>query len=218
MEQYSAYIKIAVIALVVTLVITALVFAHYAQIATYNGTLVVPAGNTYLGPNTPNQTAAPAVTSAPANVFTAASDTPWHDVHGRIYPYAFSAPTTLNLVTFPKDTYDIYAINCCGIDPGSNVLVGVDYKADTSESKLTYVQNWWHQFGGLKGIASIDQFTNSKGLTGFKAKYYDASGDTPNTDVFFEVPDHQNYVIHLASGSLDPAVFSKIVDSVSWGK
>lgn len=194
---------------------TILVLIHYSRISGRPGTLVIPAGNTYLGPNAPDQHPQPTQKST-SGKFTVASDVPWHVIRGRIYPYSFSVPTTLNLKTFDNDKYDIYAINCCGIDPGSNVLIGVDFKADPKESKLVYVENWWHQFGGLKSVAGIDQFTNSKGLKGYKAKYVNAAGEIPNLDVFFEVPGHPDYVIHLASGSLDTDVFSKIIDSVAW--
>jgi hypothetical protein len=215
MEFNNSYIKVTGIAVVITLVLTALVFIHYAQISKRQGSLVIPAGNTYLGPNAPAQSSQVIPTNT-ANIFTAAPDVPWHDVHGRIYPYTFSAPTTLTLTTFNNDPYDISAISCCGIDPGSNVLIGVDFKANPNQQKLAYVQNWWHQFSGLKSVSSIDEFTNSKGLKGYKAKFVNSAGETPNLDVFFEVPGHPELVIHLASGTLDPAVFTKIVDSVSW--
>lgn len=220
--ENGPYMKVIGIAVVITLIMTGLVFAHYRQISNRPGTLVIPAGNTYLGPNAPDQNPAPAKKGNP-NQFTAAPDVPWHDVTGRLYPYTFSVPTTLNLVTFPNDAYDIYAISCCGIDPGSNVLVGVDNLKNNAartkyinQTKLTYVQDWWHQFSGLKSVSSIDQFTNSKGLKGYKAKYVNAAGEIPNLDVFFEIPGHPEYVIHMASGSLDPDVFTKIIDSVSW--
>lgn len=195
--------NVIAIAIGITLLLTALVLLHFRAISGRTGSLVIPAGNTYLGPNTP----------APQQPEGA-----WREVHGRIYPYIFSVPTSLKLTTFPDDTYDIYAIDCCGIAPGSNVLVGVDYKADPKTSKLAYVQNWWKQFSGLKSVSSIDQFTSSKGLKGYKAKYVNSAGDTPNIDVFFEVPGNPEYVIHLASGTVDSSVFAKIVDSVGWQK
>lgn len=214
-KEYASYIKVTGIAVACTVLITILVLLHYQQISKRTGSIVIPAGNTYLGPNAPNQNTQTAPTT-PSNVFTAASDTPWHDIHGRLYPYTFSVPATLTLTTFNNDPYDIYAIDCCGVSPGSNVLIGVDFKADPNETKLAYVQNWWHQFSALKSVASITQFTNSKGLKGYKAKYVNASGETPNLDVFFEVPGRSELVIHLASGTLDPAIFDKLIDSVAW--
>lgn len=204
MDFDSSYIKVAGIAVVITLVLSALVLIHYQQISKRTGTIVIPAGNTYLGPNTP-----------PEN---APSDTTWKTFAGHTYPYSFSAPESLNLTTFQNDIYDIYAIDCCNIAPSANVLIGVDPKANPKESKLAYVQNWWHQFSALKSVTSIDRFTNASGLKGYKARYVNSAGETPNLDVFFEVPDRPELVIHLASGTLDSATFDKIVDSVRWGK
>ena len=220
----SSYKKIIIIAAVITVLLTALVLVHYRAISGRAGSLVIPAGNTYLGPDAPNQNSQPTPTGS-ANVFTAAADVPWHPVRGRIYAYSFSAPATLTLKTFNNDIYDIYAISCCGVDPGSNVLIGVDNLKNHPDenqyigtSKLAYVQNWWHQFSALKSVASIEPFTNTAGLKGYKAKYVNSAGETPNLDVFFEVPNHPEYVIHMASGTLDPPIFTKMVDSVSWEK
>lgn len=210
MEFRASDIKVAAIAVGITLVLTLLVLVHYGQISKRPGVLVIPAGNTYLGPNAPKQGTQP-------------TDTTWRDVHGRIYPYVFSAPAALSLKTFDNDPYDIYAIDCCGIDPGSNVLIGLDNLQQTpskthyiSQSKRVYVQEWWKQFGALKGVTGIDQFTNSKGLKGYKARYFNDAGKSPNLDVFFEIPAHPEYVIHLASGTLDGTLFDTIIDSVAW--
>ena len=216
-QEYSVhYTKSVVVAVIVTIVLTILVFLHYKSISSRPGSLVIPAGNTYLGVSPTPATSAPTTQAL-------ARDT-WRPVHGHIYPYTFSAPATLKLVTFPQDPYDIYAIDCCGLDPGSNVLIGVDNLKNASDRaqyinmpKLNYVQNWWKQFGALNNVGSIDEFTNSKGLKGFKAKYVNAAGETPNLDVFFEVPGHPEYVIHLASGTLTSDVFARVIDSLEWG-
>jgi hypothetical protein len=209
MEEHK---KILAVAVSITAVLVILVLLHYRAISGRPGTLVIPAGNTYLGPNTPNFQTQPKADQPLA-------ETPWKTFHGRIYPYTFSAPEDLKLKTFPNDVYDIYAIDCCGVDPGANVLVGVDHlKNNINQSLLAYVQNWWHQFSGLKSVTSIDPFTNSKGLKGYKAKFVNSAGETPNLDVFFEVPGHPEYVIHMASGTLDTDTFAKIIDTVSWEK
>ncbi len=143
---------------------------------------------------------------------------------GKKYPYSFSVPSTLKLTTFPNDQFDIYAIAWENRPPDQNVLVGVDnltrtdaLKQYVSLSKRSYVENWWKQFGGLKGVASIVEFTNSKGLKGYRAKFLNSANQTPNEDVFFETPDPK-YVIHLASGILDTTLFNTIIDTVAWTK
>jgi hypothetical protein len=187
--EYAPYLRTFIAAIVITVVMTAIVLLHWRQISGRTGTIIIPAGNTYLGPTV-------------------------RTVKGNIYPYAFSAPGTLTLVTFPNDPYDMYAV--AGRDPASNVLIGVDAKADPQQTKLAYVQNWWKQFSSLTGVKSVDPFTNNNGLEGYRVKYLMANGESPSLDVFFEVQDKPQYVIHLANGTLDPDVFAKIVDSVAW--
>jgi len=226
-ENISSYRKTIVVAAGITVILTIFVIVHYIRIAGRPGTILLPNGSTYLGPNAPRPEAdQPLAETGTTNVFTAAADTPWHEVKGNIYPYVMSIPTTLTLVA-PEgsNSYDIYAISWGGYDTNSTVLIGVDDLTNNpntskyiNQPKPRYVNAWWRQFGGLTGVASINQFTNSKGLKGYKAKYVNASGQSPNMDIFFEVPNHPEYMIHLANGILDPAVFDKIVDSVNWGK
>ncbi len=206
----------------------------------FKGTIVLPAGGTYLGPS---ETTAPAPTLPPAQPtanqqpttnsqqpvtsntgkFTVPANASWVAVYGNKYPYVFRAPKALNLVTFPNDQFDIYAIAWNNQPPDQNVLIGVDnlnrndnLKQYINVSKRGYVENWWKQFG-LTGVSSITEFTNSNNLEGYRAKYTTASGLSPNDDVFFETPNPA-YVIHLASGVLDSSVFNLIIDSVSWKK
>ncbi len=196
----SPYKKVIAIAVAITVIGIILVLVHYQQISGRTGSIVIPAGNTYLGP-TPTQ--------------SPTSDT-WQTVKGNIYPYAMSVPASLTLTTFPNDPYDMYAI--AGRDPESNVLIGIDTKANPSETKSAYIQSWRKQFSVLTGVKSIDPFTNSKGLKGYKVKFLNAGGESPNSDIFFEVPDKPQYVIHLSNGPLDGTVFDTIVDSVGWNQ
>jgi len=205
METNTSTIKVVGIAVGITLFLTVLVLVHYQRISKRPGSLVIPAGNTYLGPNAPKQNAEPV------------NNNTWREVKGLIFPYTMSVPADLKLITFDNDPYDIYAIDCCNVPPDSNVLIGVDtVKTNITQSKMDYVRNWWHQFSGLKSVASIEEFTNSKGLKGYKAKFVNSAGETPNLDVFFEVPDHPENIIHLTSGTLDADTFAKIIDSIGW--
>ncbi len=196
----SSYKKVIGLAVAVTVIGVVLVLLHYRRISGKQGTIVIPAGNTYLGP---------IPTQAPS---TGQRQT----VKGHIYPYTLTVPATLALTTFPDDPYDMYAI--AGRDAASNVLIGIDAKANPRETKSTYIQNWRKQFSVLTGVGSIDPFTNSTGLKGYKVKFLNAAGEAPTLDIFFEVPDKPQYVIHLSNGPLDPAVFADIVDSVGWEK
>ncbi len=201
----SSYKKAAAVAVVITVIGIVLVIINYRQISGRQGTIVIPAGNTYLGP-TPTQ--------APG---TAA----WQTVKGHIYPYTLSVPGTITLTTFPNDPYDMYALG--GNDPSSNVLIGVDdlsknadRNAYINQPKTVYINQWWKQFSVLTGVKRIDPFTNSKGLKGYKVKFLATGGESPSLDIFFEVAAAPQYVIHLSNGQLDAAVFDRIVDSVGW--
>ncbi len=205
-------------------------------------TIVLPAGGTYLGPTeTPAPTSPPVVVSTTPTVkstpksgkesymtasgkFAVGADAPWVPVNGNKYPYSFQSPKSLTLVALSKDQYDIYALSINNQSPDSNVLIGVDdlRKTDALKkyiaiSKRTYVEQWWKQFGGLKGVASIVEFTNSKGLKGYRARYLNSANQSPNEDVFFEVKE-PHFIIHIASGVLDSSVFDPLIDSISWGK
>jgi hypothetical protein len=211
-SQYKLYYIAAVIGVCITLLFICIVLFHYRSIS-------------ISAPGAPiDLTAKPTSQSAGGdpNQFTVAPDTIWEKVTGNVYPYSFSSPITLSLATFPDDKYDMYAIVWKGQPADQNVLMGVDnLKNDAARShfiskpKITYVREWYKQFG-LKGVSSIVEFTNSNGLKGYKAKYFNSAGVANNTDVFFEVPGNPQYVVHFASGVLAPDVFDKMIDSVNW--
>jgi hypothetical protein len=221
----------------ISIVIIALIILQHNL--SFKGTIVLPAGGTYLGPSettTQAPTAPPALPSVASakegqplpttpspGKFTVAGNATWINVSGRIYPYSFQSPKSLSLVTFPNDQFDIYAISWNNHPPDQNVLIGVDNLKRTDNlkqyinvSKRGYVENWWKQFG-LTGVSSITEFTNSNNLKGYRAKYKTAAGLSPNDDIFFETPDPA-LVIHLASGVLDSSVFNLIIDTVAWKK
>lgn len=210
------------IALGVSIGLVLLVILQHNLAFQKSGTIILPAGGTYLGP-----TDSPAPTPIEIAAVISTTTTPvaekkgtWVTVKGNKYPYSFEAPSSLKLVPLSKDQYDIYAISINNQPPDSNVLIGVDDLRRTDAlkkyipiSKRTYVEEWWKQYGGLKGIKTIMEFENSKGTKGYRAKYI----GSPTDDVFFEVGE-PHFVIHMAGGVLDPAVFDAIIDSVSWNK
>lgn len=223
-QQLSSLMKVAAIAGVGGLLLLGFIVIQYGFSKKRDGTVVLPAGTTYLGPsNTPVDTPVTAAPQPAAQKVTYPETDKWVTNKGKIYPYTFQTPQSMELVTFPDDVYDIYAIKWGNILPQSNVLIGVDNlrndeknKAYISGSKRTYVNEWWKQFSGLKGVGSIEEFVNSKGLKGYRVKYLNAAGQSPNDDIFFEVQGKPEYVIHLASGILDMTLFNKIVDTVAW--
>lgn len=215
------------VAIAITVILTIVVIAHYQRIKDRKGTIVLPAGGTYLGPsNQPSsankKTDVPKDLGSGAGAVNSSPSTKkgYLTIKGNKYPYAFEVPESVKLTTFPNDVYDVYAIAREGVDPYSAVLIGVDdltqdaKKSVYIQKPLTdYVNDWWKQFGGLKGVSSLSEFTNGKGLKGVKAKFVNGSSD----DIFFTSPDAK-HIIHLANGPLEQKIFDAIVYSVAWGE
>ena len=203
--------KIFIGTIIGSFVLAVVIFAGYQHSLKSEGRISFPAGDTYLGP-TPTQT-------NQKQAFTASKDTPWVSYSGNLYPYTFSYPETLSLVSFTNDSV---GIDWTGVPPEQNVLVNIEL-IETQDPNLVgkpleYVQDWWQYFSGLKGVRSVTEFTNSQGLKGYKAIYINQAGESPNVDVFFETPNEPSILIHLANGILDPEIFERIIDSVKFGQ
>ena len=188
--------------------------------------VTLPGGITYLG-QTPTPLPSPTgnAASIPAGQFKADRAVAWKIYTGNTYPYRFSYPVTLPIAAFPDDPSDAAAVNWGAGSLQEKVLLSVidisQFKilsAYVKEPKIGFAQNWWREFSGLSGVATVSAFTNGKGMKGYRAIYINSAGQTPNVDIFFEVPQNPKLVIRIANGVLDPALFDKIVDSVEWKK
>lgn len=214
--------KIVIACVIGMLLLGGALYAGYRYSQSKSSGVVLPGGTTYLGPSPSSPPQQPTTPPQPTPVpFSAAADVPWKTQYGRIYPYTLSFPETLPLVVFIEDPIDSVAISLPGIPPQQNILLNmeiIDQRDPTlvTQKKLDYVTNWWKFFSGLKGVADVTPFTNATGLKGYKAHYVNNADKTPNVDVFFEVPNRQNLMIHLANGMLEPDLFDRIVDSVRW--
>lgn len=215
-------LKVGGIALLLVVFLLVIIFVWHAWTTKRASRTILHSGVTYVGP-TPqgglqNQPALPAK-------FEAKPDEQWKTVTGVIYPYNFQAPQSLELVRFPEDQYDIYAVSYNNQPPQSHVLIGVDNLSNNpkleeyiSKPKIEYVRNWWKQFGALSGVSSITPFTNSQGMKGYKARFLLQGGNpTSYDDIFFETSKKKDVVIHLSNSILSDQVFDKIVDTVVWG-
>lgn len=197
-------------------------FVAYRFSQKSSSNIILPGGTTYLGPSPKSEEKQIPTAASPAK-FTVDATVDWKPQKGKIYPFSFSLPSTLPLVVFTEDATDSVAIAWGNIPPQENVLLNMEFidKRDPNlvkESKLDYVKNWYKFFSGLKGVADVTPFTNTNGMKGYKASYINTAGTTPNTDVFFEIPNQPNLMLHLGNGVLDPGVFERILDSVKWNK
>ena len=190
------------------------------------GRIILPGGITYLGPTpTPasGYTAGKPTPAIPQGTFTADDTIAWKTWSGTVFPYRFSYPQTLPLQSFQNDPLDSVGIVWGKLPANQNILLSVITLSSNTASapyaakpKIEFVQNWWKEFPGLKGVKTIEPFTNRKGLKGYKARFINSEGKTPNLDIFFEVPENPKLIIRVANGILDDPVFEKIVESVEW--
>lgn len=222
-EQFDQpdFSKLVIATVVGVLLLGGAVYAAYRYSQKQAGNIVLPGGVTYLGPS-PNPPTGGQPPTAPLR-FTAASDVSWLKQSGKIYPYTFSYPSTLQIVVFPDDLSDKIAIAWGNIPPEYNILLNIEFIKSRDPKyfdlpKIEYVRNWYKFFSGLKGAKKVEPFTNTNGLKGYKASYINLSDQTPNTNVFFEVPGDPNLMILLANGILDPQIFDRIVDSLSFNQ
>lgn len=222
-EDTKNYMKIGLIAVVAVVVLTGITIGAYNYAKKRSSTVVLPGGTTYLGPSQEQAAAPPQANPGPSK-FTIDPNTPWKTVSGNYYPFSFSYPETLVLVIFPNDKTDSVAVSFNNIPAQQNLIfravdiniIEPDLKEYINKPKIEYVKNWWKQYSGLKGAKSIDQFVNAKGMTGYKALYITQGGDTPNMDVFFEIPNKPNMMIWFSRSILDQTVFDRIIDSFYW--
>lgn len=208
----------------VFLVLVAIVILSYQYSKPRPGAVVLPGGITYLGPSPTVQTQSSNVkTQNEQQRFMAGSDVAWTTVKSKKYGYTFSIPETLTLEPFLTDEFDAYAITWNNVAKEANVLIGVeDLSKDekrvpyVNKTKKEYVEIFWSKQYNLTGVKTMETFTNSKGLKGYKVKFQTSGGVSPFDDVFLEVPNKPNLLFHLSHAILEPKVFDKIVESVGW--
>lgn len=171
---------------------------------------------------TPESKSQPAPTTAPApNVFQAKAGEATKTVNGKVYPFSFSYPESLQLVAFIDDPIDAIAINWNDVPPQQNILANIEL-LDKKERyyvgrQRAYVEDYWKVFSGLTGIqGTIEEFTNAQGLKAYRVRYSDTNGQAPVQHVFFEVAGNNTVMIHLANGILEPKLFNAMVDSVTY--
>lgn len=196
------------------LVLTGIVLLAYQYSRPRPGTIVLPGGITYLGPSPTAQETRDRRQETSWKI-PVPEDSVWATQTGKKYPYSFLYPSSLSLGVFPNDPFDAVTIFWKDTNPQENLLLRVETIKDKKKPKKDYVLDWWKDYT-WKGVADISEFTNSKGLKGYRAKYLDASGTSPFDHVFFEVPDRPELVLWLSGKMLEQGVFDKIVDSVAW--
>lgn len=213
------YVTIIIVIVVALLVLTGITVGAYAYAKKRTGTTILPGGSTYLGPS-PAQQAPPPI----AEKINVSLDAPASTWKGQTYPYSFSYPSPLSLGFFPGDPFDGVTVFWGNTNPSENIFLRVEDlnkieegKKYIGKSKKEYANIWWKQYN-WKGVSDIVEFTNSKGLKGYRAKYVDAAGATPFDNVFFEVPGRRDLVVWIGGSKLESQLFDRIVDTFAWGQ
>lgn len=209
MEEKPDFKKIILGLIVGTVILTGITYAGYLYSQKSSAKIVSPTIDTSLT-NPP---------TAPQR-FTAGPDVPWVEFKGKIYPYSFKYPQTLTLNVFLGDTNDSVAVVWGNIPAQNNILLNIENIPDRDPAYVgkieEYARNWYRFFSGLTSVSSLEKFTNANGLVGYKTIYVNNAGQSPNTDIFFEIPNDPNKAVHIANGVLDPVIFDRIVDSLNY--
>jgi len=207
------------------LLISAMLFAGvywaYNSAKSHQGSIVLPGGITYLGPS---PTPTPRISSRTStNIhIPVPSGTAWVERRGQSLSYSFLYPESLSLGVFPNDPYDSITVFYENTDANANIFFRVDNltalkKTEYIGKPMEYAQNWWRDYA-WSGVSNVTKFTNKQGLTGFRATYTSSDNTTPYDHVFFEIPDRDDLIIWISGKLFEPAVFDRMVDSVSWKK
>lgn len=220
MDQQSEEVvpKTLIPALVVSFILFAGVFIAYQTARSRPSSIVLPGGITYLGQTpTPEPSQAPPVAAGKIPIDASAK---WVENKGKKYPYTFLYPSSLSLGFYPNDPYEPITVFYPNTDSSTNIFFRVDdlnrlNKTVYIGKPMAYAQNWWKDYS-WKGVSTVTEFTNSKGLTGYRATYIDLSGNTPYDHIFFTIPGRSDLIIWLSGKIFSPEVFDKIVDSVTW--
>jgi hypothetical protein len=226
LQVMTDYKKIGMIVGIAVVILSGITIAAYSIAKGRSNVTVLPGGQTYLGPGreiVKSPTNAPVQTAQPEK-FTASDVAQWEEHKGKVYPFTFTYPANLTMTTFTGDITDSVGIAWGSYTPQANILFRVSdiNKVEPSMAKYIgkpeeYAKNWWTQYtGGLKGVKSLVAFTNSKGMKGYRVRFINQSDQTPNEDVFFEVPGRQDLMVRFGNGILDQTVFDRIIDSFNW--
>jgi hypothetical protein len=203
--------------IIISIILFAGVFISFLSAKNRTGTIILPGGITYLGPTqTPSPSpASPAVVPTKAGqIIPIDPNTGWNTYTGKVFPYTFSYPASLSLGWFPNDPYDGVTIFYGNTDSQSNLFVRIE---KLTSSPREHATTWWKQYN-WKGVKNVIEFTNSKGLKGFRATYISTDGTTPYDHVFFAVPDRKDLIVWISGKLFTKDVFDTLIDSVEWKK
>lgn len=183
------------------------------------GQQVFPAGINYLSPKG-------TVTNAPLYDYAKlAVSSDWVSYKGKLFPYSFQYPKAFTPITYPGDKSDAVAFKVSALPPEQSLLLTVETISSRNKSFVgkpkEFVSNYWTFFSGLKGLKTITEVTNEKGLRGYKASYVIKGSNAVTSDYYFYVIDgNSDNLLHI--GDIFPKegkdVLSRIINSLEYQK
>lgn len=214
----SAHPRVFIFSLIIGALLLFLVVGSFFHAKNRTGTVVLPGGITYIGPTPTKQpTAATSDGKIPISESVA-----WVEKKGSVFPYTFEYPQSLSLGVFPNDPYDAVTIFYGDTDSNANIFFRVENLTTLKKTQYAgktkeYANTWWKDYA-WKRVASITPFTNSHGLSGYRAAYENDKGIVPYEHVFLDVPGHPNLVIWISGKLFSETVFNTLIDSVRWSQ
>lgn len=223
-DDFMGKNSMAVMSVGVLVVFIGLVFFLYKWVSNKKGNVVFPAGINYTG----NENQAEDQPLAPKKpVYDYAkylTESNWTSYNSPLKQYSFQHPVEMNPLVFPGATSDMVTFDVAADVPARDSIMALVENISERDPKLVgkpeeFVKGYWKFFGGLKGLSSIEPYTNKAGLEGFKALYVNKGGATTGDNYFFIVPNDTNKMIHFSNvfPKTDDAnlVFMRILESVS---
>lgn len=186
------------------------------------GEVVFPAGINYTGQESPNPTQPPQRPQYDYAALAAATDSVTFTSSNGQYKFAY--PPGMIPLIFPGDPNDSATFDVAEVPAQFNIMALVE-RISNYDSKLVgrqreFVNNYWNFFGGLKGVQSIEDYTNEKGIKGWKVSYVNKSDVKTGDNYFFPIPGDNDRILHV-SNVFPPegeAVFAKILNSLELKK
>lgn len=183
------------------------------------GQQVFPAGINYLSPKSN-------VTNAPSYDYTKlAVSTDWVTYKGKLFPYSFQHPKEFTPIVYPGDKSDAVAFKVSVLPPEQSLLLTVEKISGRDKTLVgnpkEFVSNYWKFFSGLKGLKTVTEITNEKGLKGYKANYIVKGTNAVTSDFyFFTIEGDNDNLLHM--GNIFPAegktLFNRIMNSLEYTK
>lgn len=218
-DDFLSKNSLSLLSIGILVIFLAIVFFLYFWVSKKDkGGIVFPAGLNYTGEESP---AAPPPAKRPVYDYAKlAASSGWVTYKSTRGQYSFQHPGEMIPLVFPGDVNDSTTFDVADVPAQFNILVLVEtisnYDPKYTGKSEEFVKNYWKFFGGLKGLQSIESFTNEKGLAGFKAVYVNKAGVGTGDNYFFPDPNDDNKVIHI--GNVFPkegeTVFTRILNSL----